>query len=602
MKTDQPEIDRLDDDTDECEDVHVRDLWRMGRFLRPFARPHVGALGVLALVLLIETVFNFSFPFVTQMLVDEGLIQHDFGVVVGVLIFLGVAAVIVAGLGLVSDYLNARVFSSMVVEIRQRLFAHLQDLSMPFFTRTQGGAVLSRFSGDMVALESTLVTAIPWFVVPLLEVLYSVVVMFVFNVWLGLLGSLVFPLMLLAPRFFAQRAFALSYGKRQSEGTLMAAVQENVAAQPVVKTFGLQGLAQRRFRGLNASWLRLAFPVHFFGSLVERSANTGVYLVHLLIFGLGAYWAYLGEITVGTLVAFEATFLSMGYALTYVTQYTPTLAQAAGSIEHLEELFAEAPDVIDVPGAIALPRLDREIVFKSVAFAYPGGSFFIKDLDVRIARGSFVAFVGSSGSGKSTVLNLLLRLYDPLQGAVLVDGHDLRTVTQASLRRQIGIVFQDSFLFNASILDNIRMGDPEASLAQVEAAARAAEIDDFIRKLPRGYHTVVGERGSQISGGQRQRLAIARALVRDPAILVLDEATSALDFTTEAALKQTLLKIAKRRTVIAVTHRLGSVVDADRIVVLAHGKVVETGSHEELLQRDGVYAAQWGNQQERAMA
>jgi len=210
-----------------------------------------------------------------------------------------------------------------------------------------------------------------------------------------------------------------------------------------------------------------------------------------------------------------------------------------------------------------------------------------------------MAFVGSSGSGKSSVLNLLLRLYDPLQGAVLVDGHDLRTVTQTSLRRQIGIVFQDSFLFNASILDNIRMGDPEASLAQVQAAARAAEIDDFISKLPRGYHTVVGERGSQLSGGQRQRLAIARALVRDPAILVLDEATSALDYTTEAALKQTLLKVAKQRTVIAVTHRLGSVVDADRIVVLAHGKVVETGSHEELLQRDGVYAAQWGNQQER---
>ena len=209
-----------------------------------------------------------------------------------------------------------------------------------------------------------------------------------------------------------------------------------------------------------------------------------------------------------------------------------------------------------------------------------------------------VAFVGASGSGKSTVLSLLLRFYDPTEGAVLVDGRDLRQVTQESLRSQIGMVFQESFLFNASILENIRVGWAEATSEQVMEAARDAEIHDFIVSLPRGYHTIVGERGSQLSGGQRQRLAIARALVRDPAILVLDEATSALDYSTEAALNETMLKVAQNRTVITVTHRLSSVVNADHIVVLKEGRLVEEGRHAELLQKDGVYTDLWRRQHE----
>jgi ATP-binding cassette subfamily B protein len=294
--------------------------------------------------------------------------------------------------------------------------------------------------------------------------------------------------------------------------------------------------------------------------------------------------------SLGTFVAFEGMFLSMGEALTYVTQFVPSLAQAAGSARHIDEIFAERPRVADSADAVIAPRFAREIDFRSVCFEYAEGSFRLEDFRLNIPRGSRVALVGASGSGKSTILGLLLRLHDPTSGEILIDGRDLRGVTQASLRSQFGVVFQDSILFHTSILENIRLGNPGASKEQVESAARAAEIHDFILSLPAGYGTTVGERGGRLSGGQRQRIAIARALVRDPPILILDEATSALDYATEASLLATLRAVSRGRTVIQVTHRLASVIDADRIVLMDRGRIVEEGSHRDLVEHDGMYA------------
>lgn len=602
-----PPVEPEELEADEEEEIHPRDLWAIARFLGPFTRPYGRSLLLLALILLVETLINASFPLATQYLIDKGLGGEEgeaknFNVVVGIFVFLAAAIVILTTLGVLLDYVNARVFSSMIMDIRQKLFDHLQGLSMPFFTRTHAGEVLSRFSGDIVALEGTLMTLITWCLVPLLEVIYSVCLLFYFNVWLGLIGSLVFPLTLLGPRFFASWAFSLSYDKRRREAEVLSAVQENVTAQAVVKAFSLERPAHARFGILNLLWLAVSFRAHFLGALVERSSTTGVYLVHFLSFGLGAYWVYTGTLTLGTLVAFEATFLSMGYAMTYVTQYVPLLAQAAGSIHHVNDLLAETPHVEDAPDAAPLPRLQRDVVYDRVSFQYGDEGFALEDVRVRIPKGAFIAFVGASGSGKSTMLSLLLRLYDPTRGAIRIDGVDIKTATQESLRTQIGIVFQDNYLFNTTILENLRLANPSATQGDVEAAARAAEIHEFIAALPAGYNSVVGERGSQLSGGQRQRLAIARALVRDPAILVLDEATSALDYATEAALNATLLKVAHNRTVIMVTHRLSSVVSAAHIVVLDRGHIVEQGTHAELLARKGTYAALWRNQLERQSA
>jgi ATP-binding cassette subfamily B protein len=290
-------------------------------------------------------------------------------------------------------------------------------------------------------------------------------------------------------------------------------------------------------------------------------------------------------LSLGSLAAFQALFLSLGHSLSYVTQYVPNLVQASGGLRRIGELLNEAPSVQDRPGADELAQMSREITFRGVRFGYSSSELQLKGVDLSISKGESVAFVGSSGSGKSTILSLVMRFYDPQSGSVSIDGRDLREVSLKSLHLQIGAVFQDSFLFNISIRENIRLGRPEASDAEVEEATRAAGLDDDIASLPQRYDTLVGERGSRLSGGQRQRIAIARAIIHDPEILILDEATSALDPATEAAVNATLSRAVHGRTTLSVTHRLASVVEADRIFVMDAGEIREQGRHEELLAR-----------------
>jgi len=306
--------------------------------------------------------------------------------------------------------------------------------------------------------------------------------------------------------------------------------------------------------------------------------------------------AYSGSLSIGSLVSFQSLFMTLSWSLSYVTQYVPNLVQAASGMQRIEELLGEQPQVVDAPEATLLPQFAKAIRFEDVAFSYTGGQRHLRGVSFTIQAGESVAFVGPSGSGKSTILNLLTRFYDPVAGQVAIDGYSLRQVTQASWRAQSGIVFQESFLFNTTIRENIRVGKPEATDAEVEAAARAAEMHDLIKSMSQGYDTVVGERGNRLSGGQRQRIAIARAMLRNPAILILDEATAALDVATEAAINLTLAQLARGRTVIAVTHRLASVGQSDRIFVLNHGQLVEQGRHQVLLARGGVYAQFWHKQ------
>jgi ATP-binding cassette subfamily B protein len=376
----------------------------------------------------------------------------------------------------------------------------------------------------------------------------------------------------------------------------MTAVQENIASQQVVKALGLQKHSLAGFDDSNRQLSRSVLRVSFFGALVERSAGIGIMLLQVAVLGTGAWMASRGHLSVGTLAAFQSLFLNLSFSLSYTTQYVPTLVQATGGMQRIEELLAEAPRVTDAPDAAALAPLAREIRLDNVTFGYTAEQVNLKDVSLVIAAGTSVAFVGASGSGKSTILNLIMRLYDPQQGKVRFDGRDLAGVAQDSLRAQMSVVFQESFLFNTSVAENIRMGKLGATMAEIEQAARAAEIHEHIMRLPQGYDTPVGERGGRLSGGQRQRIAIARAILRNPRVLLLDEATSALDPGTEAAINATLEHVGQGRTMIAVTHRLASVTNVDCIHVLENGVLVESGRHDELLAKQGYYQKLWAKQ------
>jgi len=565
---------------------------RLGRLVAPYwPRVLVVAIG-----LLLEMGFAAALPFSFKFIVDDGLIGKDYDLLIAIVAGLAVGGILVSGIGLLRDLVFARLAAQVLGDLRAAMFAQLQRLSLDFYARSRAGDVLGRFSGDLGSVETALANAIPWGVLPALEVAAGTALLFWLDWRLALLALMVWPLCLLGPRIFAPRAVAASFARKQDEGGALAVVQENVQSQAVVKALNLQGEATRQFAGRNARLTASVRRVSFFSALVERSAGMGIMLLQVVVLAAGAWMAATGLITIGTLTAFLALFLNTSLALAYTTQFVPTLIHAAGGMERIDELLSVAPRVVDRPGAAGLPPLERAIAFESVTFGYSEAGRNLTDVSVAIPAGASVAFVGASGSGKSTILSLLMRLYEPDAGRVALDGIDLRDATQDSLRAQIGVVFQESFLFNASVADNIRLGRLDATQADIEAAARAAEIHDTIAALPEGYDTVVGERGGRLSGGQRQRIAIARAIVRDPRILVLDEATSALDPGTEAAINGTVARIGRGRMVVSVTHRLAAAAAADCIHVLDQGRLVESGPHDALLARGGAYACLWAKQ------
>ena len=567
------------------------------RTLLAYARHDRGSIGTIVAALLFESAFGALIPVAFGRLIDDAIPRRDMRSLIVILVIVGVGAAIVSVVGVVRDFLYARVQSDILRNMRVAMFERLQRLSLDYFGRTHSGDILSRFSGDLSTVDSALMGAPPWLFLPAFDVLIATVVLFWLHWPLAVLSMLIWPACLLGPRFFGGRATVASDDRKHDEGTTLAAVHENIAAQVTLRIFLLTRDSIRRFAAsadrLAASSRRLGFA----GAMVERSAGVGINVLRVIVLGVGAAMAFRGDITVGTLASFQAVFLVLSSALSWISQYVPTMLQAAGSMRRVEELLNEEAERSDDDDARAAHgSLQRAIEFRDVTFNYPNGRSGIEALSLRIDRGSSVAIVGPSGSGKSTMLGLLLRLHEPTVGAMRLDDRDLGAGSVNSLRRQIGVVSQDSFLFSASLAENIRLGRPDATDEDVVAAARAAAIHDFIAGLPAAYETRVGEGGMRLSGGQRQRIAIARAFVRNPQILLLDEATSALDAATESAVNGTLREMAVGRTVISVTHRLSSVADADRVFVLNAGRLVEQGTHEELLALAGTYHTLWHKQ------
>jgi ATP-binding cassette, subfamily B, bacterial len=585
-----------DEDTAE-DDADVGAAADALRRLSPYFRPYRKTQVLVALGLLVDVAFDAFWPLAFKFLIDDGLIPKDATVLVEVLVILGIGVIVTSAVGVSYHYLNAKLCSDVLADVRAHMFRHLQRLSLGFYSRSEVGDVLARFSGDMIAVENAMISLLPWAVKPTLDIVASTLLLFVLDWRLALVSMVVWPVALLGPRVFTPKAVASSYEKKRREAAALSVVQEDISGHVVVKAFGLEDARLDGFQRRNTGVRRSSVRTFFLGSLVERSASTGILILGIVVIGIGSWMTFEGWMTIGTLVAFQSLFFTLGYSISAVAEYVPGLVQGLGGFRHIGELFDNEPEVVDAGDARPARRLSKEIAFDAVTFRYPEAEEpSLRVLDLAVPRGASVALVGPSGSGKSTALSLLMRFYDPTSGSIRIDDEELAEVTQASVREQTGVVFQESFLFNVSIRENIRLGNRAATDAEVEEAARAAEIHDFVGTLPEGYEAFVGERGGRLSGGQRQRIAIARAIVRNPAILLLDEATSALDPATEAAINATLRRLAEGRTAITVTHRLTSAKDAERIFVLDRGSLVESGTHEELLAAQGVYHGLWQRQ------
>ena len=558
------------------------------------ARPYKGRTAIAIGSLLGATAVSLLPPYLIGRTIDE--VGHGNTDTLGWL----VAAFIAAGvLGIAFSY--AQTFYTgwtgerMLADLRGQLFGHLQRLSLGFYERNRAGVIISRLTNDIEALDQLVTDGFTTLVQNTLLLVGTAVVLFFLDWRLALAALVIMPVMGAATAWFRKRSGRAYRSVRETLGAVTATLAEDIAGMRVLQSFTREPAARENFRVVSDRYREsnmqtvvlsgIYFPVVDFIS----SAATAVVL------GYGSYLAFNHELTIGVLIAFLAYLTNFFDPVQQLSQLYNTFLSAVAALDKITDLIDEEPEVRDEPGAVELGRIEGRVTFDDVRFAYGRGPEVLHGIDLEVPAGMTVALVGHTGAGKSTIAKLLARFYDPTEGGILIDDIDLREVTQASLRRQLGIVPQEGFLFAGSVLENIAFGRPEAEREEIVAAARAVGADEFIDQLEDGFETQLGERGSRLSLGQRQLVAFARALLADPRILILDEATSSVDIGTERKIEGALRRLLHGRTAFIIAHRLSTIRDADLIVVLEHGKVVEQGSHDELLELRGLYTSLYGD-------
>jgi ABC-type multidrug transport system fused ATPase/permease subunit len=586
----------------------LRQTGGRGRKLRGLAQilaPYRWRVLAMFASLLLATAAALAPAPLAEVAIDQGIRHHDVGSLDVVVVLFLISAVVYAVCTYVQTYLVGWVGQRALRDLRLQLFAHLQSLSIGFYSRNRAGWLISRMTNDVEALDQLVEDGLATLIQSSLTLFGVVAILLVMDFHLALLTFLALPFLFagaLVFRIASADAYRLT---REKIATITAYLAETLSGIRVVRSFGQEQRHIDEFGKLNednrrANMVTVKLNAAYFPAVELLSA-----LVTVEILLVGGLEAIEGHTSTGVVFAFIAALNNFFDPIQQLSQLYTTYQSGMAALDKIFGLLDEQPEIVDAPDALELPVISGQLEFRDVSFRYgsdPDGAWALRNIDLHVAPGQTIALVGETGAGKSTFAKLVARFYDPTEGAVLVDGHDLRSVTAQSLRSQMGMVPQEGFLFSGTVRENLSFGRPDATDGQVREAARAVGADDFIMALEHGYDTQVGERGVQLSAGQRQLVAFARALVADPRILVLDEATANVDVHTESLIEEGLRRLVAGRTSIVIAHRLSTIRNAARILVMEYGEIVEQGTHQELLDLGGRYWELYRDWAEQAAA
>jgi ABC-type multidrug transport system fused ATPase/permease subunit len=579
--------------------------WSWGRSRRRIAMlvrlalPYRGRAAGAVLSLLAFTVVGLAPPYLAKLAVDHGILTGDLRALAWIVVAFVVAGVLTLALSSVQTYLTGWVGERALADLRDRLFTHLQRLSLGYFERYRTGAIISRLTNDVEALDQLVTDGVTSLVQNTLLLAGTAIVLFWLDWRLALATLVILPLMALATAWFRIRSNRAYRRVRERIGLVTATLAEDISGMRVVQSFAREPQNQTSFRGINGRYRDANYETVVLNGVYFPVVDLLSSVATAIVLGYGGYLLVHDEVSIGTLLAFTLYLTNFFDPVQQLSQLYNTFLSAIAALDKIIEVLDEEPEIVDAPAALDLPFVEGHVRFEGVRFGYGTLPDVLHGIDLDVPAGTTVALVGQTGAGKSTIAKLTARFYDPREGRITIDGHDLRDVTQRSLRRQLGVVPQEGFLFAGTVAESIAFARPDASREDVERAAAAVGAHSWILELEDGYDTQLGERGFRLSLGQRQLVAFARALLADPRILILDEATSSVDIGTERTIERALRRVLAGRTSFVIAHRLSTIQGADLIVVLENGRVIEKGTHAELIKQGGPYTSLHGDWVER---